>query len=69
MSRLLDIFSELRETQSELSRIEQVIAQHPEFESLSLDLFSLEKRQRNLEAELRLVADQQQIESTTWRDF
>lgn len=67
MSRLLDIFSELRETQAELNRVEKVIADNPGFESLSLDLFSLEKRQRRLEEELRTVADQQQIDVLDYR--
>jgi hypothetical protein len=67
MTRLLDIVDEMRETQAELVRLEEVLAENPQFESLQLDLMSLQKRQRRLEEEFHAVANERQLDILNYK--
>lgn len=67
MSRLLDVFDELRETQAELGRLEGVVAAHPEYESLVLDLMSIQKRQSLLQAEFQKLANEKHVDIVSYR--
>jgi hypothetical protein len=62
MSRILDLFSEMREIEAELRRLEEAVAQHPQYESLTLDLLSLQKRQNQLRQEFEEVTNEQQVD-------
>lgn len=67
MSRLSDIIDELRETSAEIARLETVIADNPQFESLQIDLMSIQKRQRRLEEEFRVITNEKQIDVVNYR--
>jgi hypothetical protein len=67
MSRLLDVFDELRETQAELGRLEATVAAHPEYESLTLDLFSIQKRQESLQAEFQKLASEKHVDIVSYK--
>ena len=67
MSRLLDVFDELRETQAELGHLEGVVAAHPEYESLTLDLMSIQKRQNSLQAEFQKLTNEKHVDIVSYR--
>jgi hypothetical protein len=67
MSRVLDLFSEMRETEAELRRLEEVVAQHPQYESLALDLLSMQKRQSRLQEEFEKITNEKQIDVVNYR--
>jgi hypothetical protein len=67
MSRFLQVTDELRDLHGELSRLERVIADNPEAESLTIDLQSLSKRQRRLETEFSQLAAKGAIDVVRYR--
>jgi hypothetical protein len=62
MTQLTDTLSELREIQAEIARVDSLIAQHPNYESLLIDRDSLLKRQSSLEQQFAALADEQMID-------
>jgi len=62
MTKLASTLSELREIQAEISRVDQLIAQHPDYPSLLLDRDSLLKRQSGLEAMFAELSDKEMID-------
>jgi hypothetical protein len=67
MTRLFDIMDELRETQGELARLEDIVASHPQYESLRIDIMSVQKLQRRLEEEFRSLTNEKQIDVVNYR--
>lgn len=67
MSRVLDLFSEMREIEAELRRLEETVAAHPQYESLALDLMSMQKRQSRLQEEFEKITNEKQIDVVNYR--
>lgn len=62
MTELSSTIIELRELEAEIARVDDLIAQHPQYESLSVDRASLVKRQSNLESVFDRLTDAQLID-------
>jgi hypothetical protein len=62
MTELATTLIELREIEAEISRVDGLIAKHPQYESLLLDRTSLLKRQNSLEQAFAALADHEMID-------
>jgi hypothetical protein len=62
MTQLSDTLNELRELHAEIARVDDLIAKHPQYESLLVDRDSLLKRQRTLEHIFDALTDEQMID-------
>jgi hypothetical protein len=62
MTQLTETLVELREIEAEIARVDHLIAQHPQYESLLVDRDSLLKRQNSLEVAFATLADHEMID-------
>jgi hypothetical protein len=69
MAELLEIITQLDDTEAAIARTEQEMARHPQERSLRLVLASLEKRQENLATQFAATAASRGIDVCTYRLF
>src|SRR5437870_5824290 len=69
MAELLEIITQLDNTEAAIARTEQEMVRHPDERSLRLVLASLEKRQENLSSQFAVAASARGIDVCTYRLF
>jgi hypothetical protein len=67
VTTIFDIFDELRDVSAELTKLEDLIINNPQYPSLELDRASLSKRRTTLEHELAVLSNQKHTDICTYR--